>query len=213
MFSEKIKQLRKSKGITQAELAQVIKVSKSAICNYEKGFRTPDNNIIWKRIADYFNVSIDYLMDCEDSPTRSKNISYTYSNILPIETKTLPILGAVACGEPIYAPEEANVCVTADSHIDADFALRAVGDSMINARIHDGDIVFIKAQPEVESGEIAAVAINDEVTLKRVYYYQNEAKLVLTPENPAYAPMVFTGAELDPINILGKAVAFHSIIR
>ena len=84
---------------------------------------------------------------------------------------------------------------------------------MINARIFDGDIVFIKSTPEVNNGEIAAVVIDDEATLKRVYYYRNENKLVLSAENPRYAPLVYVNEELDSINILGKAVAFMSYVK
>ena len=81
---------------------------------------------------------------------------------------------------------------------------------MIGARIHDGDIVFIRAQDSVDNGQIAAVIINDEATLKRVYYFPEESKLVLSPENPSFAPLVYVGEELNSIKIIGKAVAFHS---
>ena len=84
---------------------------------------------------------------------------------------------------------------------------------MINARIYDGDIVFIKKQDVVDNGEIAAVIISDEVTLKRVYYYPEENTLRLQPENPTYRPLVYTGADLKQVRILGKAVAFQSTIR
>ena len=83
---------------------------------------------------------------------------------------------------------------------------------MIGARIYDGDIVFIRSQNAVDNGEIAAVIINDEATLKRVYYYPNEQKLVLSPENPRYAPLVYVKDELDSIKIIGKAVAFQSSV-
>ena len=84
---------------------------------------------------------------------------------------------------------------------------------MIGARIYDGDLVFIREQYTVDNGEIAAVIINDEATLKRVYYYPEEAKIILSPENPKYAPLVYINEELNSIKILGKAVAFQSIIR
>ena len=82
---------------------------------------------------------------------------------------------------------------------------------MIGARIHDGDAVFIRSQPMVENGEIAAVIIDDEATLKRVYYDKTNAILQLVPENPAYSPLVYVGAQLDSIRILGKAVGFMSL--
>ena len=83
---------------------------------------------------------------------------------------------------------------------------------MVGARIYDGDIVFIRAQDSVDNGEIAAVIINDEATLKRVYYYPNDSKLILSAENPRYAPFVYVGDELNGIKIIGKAVAFQSNI-
>jgi repressor LexA len=100
----------------------------------------------------------------------------------------------------------------ANGTLDADFCLRAHGDSMIGARIYDGDIVFIRSQNSVDNGEIAAVIINDEATLKRVYFYPDEEKLILTPENPRYAPLVYLGGELENIKILGKAIAFQSAV-
>lgn len=144
--------------------------------------------------------------------TKQKEDFLTYDNIYPIVTKKLPLLGEVACGKPIFAPEDADAYVVANSNIKADFALQARGDSMINARIYDGDMVFIHEQPIVENGEIAAVAIDNEVTLKHVYYYPEQGKLILTPENPMYEPMVYIGEELNSIRILGKAVAFMSNI-
>ena len=97
--------------------------------------------------------------------------------------------------------------------IDADFCLRAKGDSMIGARIMDGDIVFIRNQPMVDNGEIAAVIIDDEATLKRVYYDRDAGKLMLVPENPKYSPLMYVGEELNNIRILGKAVAFQSDVK
>ena len=136
----------------------------------------------------------------------------SYNNITPITTKRLPVLGSIACGEPIYAEEEHESFISTDANLDADFCLRACGDSMIGARIHDGDMVFIRAQDAVDNGQIAAVIINDEATLKRVYYYPDEGKLILSPENPKYPPLVYIGEELNSIKIIGKAVAFQSTV-
>ena len=132
---------------------------------------------------------------------------------MPLRVKRLPVLGNIACGEPIYAEAEHESFVTVDGNIDADFCLVAQGDSMTGARIFDGDVVFIRSQDTVENGEIAAVIIGDEATLKRVYYYPKESKLILSPENTRYAPLVYLGEELDHIKILGKAVAFQSVVR
>lgn len=131
----------------------------------------------------------------------------------PIKRHKIPLLGEIACGEPIYADEDRESYVEAGTDVRADFCLRAKGDSMINARILDGDIVFIRSQPSVENGEIAAVIIDDEATLKRVYYYPESGKLVLNPANPAFEPFVYVGEELNQIRILGKAVAFQSDVK
>lgn len=132
---------------------------------------------------------------------------------LPIETRRFPVLGEIACGEPIFCNEERELYVEAGADIKADFCLIARGDSMINARIHNGDIVFIRRQPEVNNGEIAAVVIEDEATLKRVFYYKDENIISLNAENPAYKPMIYRAEELDTIFILGKAVAFQSDVE
>ena len=95
--------------------------------------------------------------------------------------------------------------------LNADFCLRCKGDSMIEARIHDGDIVFIRQQPEVDNGEIAAILIGDETTLKRVY--RSGDTLTLMAANPTYPPMVYTGEQLTSVRILGKAVNFLSAVK
>ena len=136
-----------------------------------------------------------------------------FDNIIPISTKRFPLLGDIACGKPIMANEEKELYVEAGTNIHADFCLKAKGDSMIGARIYDGDIVFIRKQEMVDDGEIAAVLIGDEATLKRVQYNPEENELLLFAENPKYKTMRYTGEELNHIRILGKAVAFQSDIR
>lgn len=122
----------------------------------------------------------------------------------------IPILGSIRCGEPSYAEEE--FCGYVDSTTKCDFALRAVGDSMISARIHDGDIVFIRKQPTVENGQIAAVAIDDEATLKRVHSLPG-GYMMLQAENPKYSPIIVNlSDETQNVRILGLAVAFQGKI-
>ena len=207
MISDKLKALRRAKGMTLLELAEAIGTSKQTIHRYENGTITniPPEKI--ELIAEALGTSPAELMGWEDD-----SAAYVKAGILPIEVKKLPILGAIACGEPIYADEEHESYAAIDSSLDADFCLRARGDSMTGARIFDGDIVFIRAQDSVDNGEIAAVIINDEATLKRVYYYPEDEKLILSPENAKYAPLVFIKEELNSIKIIGKAVAFQSTI-
>ena len=132
-------------------------------------------------------------------------------NIEPIPTMVkVPLLGTIACGEPILAEENIEDYINMPEKAKGTFALRCKGDSMINARIFDGDIVFIREQPEVENGEIAAVLIEDEATLKRVYKTENSIEL--RPENPTFKPLYYQKEEMNKVRILGKAVGFYSNI-
>ncbi|MBE6648190.1 MAG: repressor LexA [Ruminococcaceae bacterium] len=128
-------------------------------------------------------------------------------NFRPLSVKRFPLLGNVACGEPIFAEELHEVYVDEDDNIHADFCLTAQGDSMINARIFEGDILFIRSQPTVENGEIAVVLIDDSATVKRIYFDRENKILTLVPENPLYKPTRFQGAELDRVRILGKVLS------
>ena len=133
-----------------------------------------------------------------------------FENIFPIGEKRLPILGSVACGKPIEMVEEKELYVQAGTKIKADFVLIAKGNSMINARIQDGDCVFIRQQDYIENGEIAVVAIGEEATLKRCFYYPDKQMLILKAENPKYEDIILTGEELEECRIIGKAIAFQS---
>ncbi|MBF1340763.1 MAG: XRE family transcriptional regulator, partial [Mogibacterium diversum] len=130
----------------------------------------------------------------------------------PIDIHKIPLLGSVACGEPIFASEDRELYVEVGTNIKADYCLTAKGDSMINARINDGDIVFIQRTDSINNGEIGVVLIDNDVTLKRIYYYPNDNKLILQAENSKYEPMVYLNNELDKIRIIGKAIAFQSDI-
>ena len=162
------------------------------------------------------NMSMDFndLFQMIDSEvTISGEALPTYSNIHPIGTRRFPVLSSIACGEPILMQDERELYVDASAQIRADFVLVAKGDSMTGARIHDGDLVFIRSQPNVENGEIAAVGIGDEATLKRVYWYANKTLLVLRAENPKYPDLEYSGEALNNVHIFGKAVAFQSDVK
>lgn len=132
---------------------------------------------------------------------------------LPITAQRIPMLGTIHAGEPTFADSDFEAYVEAGAAIRCDFALRVVGDSMINARIMDGDIVFIRRQDTVAEGEIAAVLIDDEATLKRVRFLPGNL-LMLQAENPKYQPIIIGGeGETRSVRILGKAVAFQSDVR
>ncbi|MBR5140033.1 MAG: helix-turn-helix domain-containing protein [Clostridia bacterium] len=205
MLARNLKKLRKEKKLTLEEIAAALGTSKQTIHRYENGIisNVPPEKV--EALAKVLQVTPAELMGWEEGLSN-------VSGIMPISIKRLPILGEIACGEPIYASEDHESYAAADENINADFCLRAHGDSMTGARIFDGDIVFIRAQNAVDNGEIAAVIIDEEATLKRVYFYPDQEKLILSPENPKYAPLVYVGGELESIKIIGKAVAFQSSI-
>ena len=125
--------------------------------------------------------------------------------------RSVPILGEIACGDPILAVENHDGAANVPADSSADFALRCAGDSMINARIFPGDLVLIRQQPDVEDGEIAAVLLDGEATLKRVFKYPGRVEL--RPENPLYKPISIEGPALADFRILGRAVSFISEVR
>lgn len=209
-FSEKLKLARTKAGYSQKLLASKLFISQQAYAKYETGAASPNPETL-KRISELLEVSVDYLLGNE--PARTASTIPTASNIFPLKTKKVPLLGEIACGEPIFAEEEFGNYISTTDDIDADFCLRAKGDSMIGAGIHDGDIVFVKAADTVDNGKIAAVLIGDEATLKRVYFYPEKSKLVLSAENPEYEPFVYIGDELSEVRVLGRAIAFQSLIR
>lgn len=208
-----IKQRRIELGLTMADVAQSVGVSEATISRWESGDIANMKRDKIVSLAKALHVSPSFIMGWDEPETEDIVSSNKYNNVFPIKTHKIPLLGDIACGEPIFASEDKESYVLAGTDIRADFCLRACGDSMINARIYDGDIVFIREQPMVEKGEIAAVVINDEATLKRVYYYPEQNKIILNPENPAYEPFVYVGEELNSIRILGKAIAFQSDVR
>lgn len=214
-FNERLRFLRKEKKLSQQEFANQIGISKSSINMYERGEREPGFQTL-EAITRYFNVDMNYLMgksEIRNSAEETKEMTIP-ENVLPMpKMKKIPLIGTIACGQPILAVEEASESVFLPDYMDADFSLRCSGDSMINARIFDGDIVYIRSQETVENGEIAAVIIGEEATLKRVYYVPGSDRITLRACNPMYADMEYEGETLNHIHILGKAVGFTSMIR
>lgn len=201
-----LKKLREQHGFNMKEIAIELGIPYTTYVGYEKGEREPNSDVLVK-IANYYNTSVDFILGV----TTTQDI-FSIANIIPIpKMKKVPLLGTIACGEPILAEENIENYITVDAKANVDFALKCKGDSMINARIFDGDIVYIHSQPDVENGEIAAVLIGNEATLKKVHKYPN--KLVLSPCNPMYDDLVYTEEQLNDIRILGKAVIFVSTIR
>lgn len=214
-MGDRIRKARLEKGLSQAELAELLGYkSRSSINKIEvEGRDIPRSSIV--KFAQVLGVTPSYLMGWDNESSEKDPLDALiekYDNIKPVKLKRFPLLGEIACGEPIFAQEDRESCVMADMDINADFCLTAKGDSMINARINDGDIVFIKEMPMVENGDIAAVIIDDDATLKRVYYYPEDNTLQLIAENPKFKPLIYKNEELDQIRILGKAVYFMSAL-
>jgi repressor LexA len=211
-FGMRLLQLRKERNIAQKRFAEELGVSNSSINMYEHGVREPNLDMLQK-IANYFDVDVDYILGNSDIPKKSdiSDCISKYDNLTDITTKKIPLIGEIACGKPSFADENFEEYITVDSSLNVDYALRCKGDSMIGARIMDGDLVFIRKQSTVVNGEIAAVIIDDSATLKRAYIYPD--KLVLNAENPKYEPLIYVNEELEQVHILGKAISFQSKIK
>lgn len=189
-----IRKYRKMRGMTQKELGLKVGVKHNTISAYENGTNEPEQNTLFA-IADVLGVSIN---DLFPSPTNMEPAAPDLARI--------PVLGSIACGEPIFAEENISEYI----YMPVDrlpsgrlFYLRAKGSSM-EPTIPDGSLVLIREQPEVESGAIAAVIVNDdtEATLKRVKYQGN--MMILMPDNPKYEPIVVTPD--NHVRIIGRAV-------
>ena len=203
-FGTRLRTARKAKKLTQKELALKIHAAHNSISNWENDQNMPDPDTI-QNLCWALDVQPNYFFAVENAPSLP-------SNIIPMpEMLKVPLLGSIACGAPILAEEHIEGHVDIPSNIHADFALTCKGDSMINARIFDGDVVYIRQQDTVESGEIAAVLIDTEATLKRVRLFEDH--ISLEPENPMYKPLVYWNEEMNNVRILGKAVAFTSLVR
>lgn len=200
-ISNRILPCLEASGYSYADLSALTGIPKSALQRYCTGAteKIPLDRL--GLIADALNVPITRLLGWEIP-----------DNIIPMpEMRQVPLIGTIACGQPILAEEHIETYVDVPRNIKADYALTCKGDSMINARIFPGDIVYIRQQEQVENGEIAAVLIDNEATLKRIRLYDDH--IVLEPENPQYRPLSYWGEEMNHLRILGKAVAFTSSIR
>ena len=219
-FGSILKSLRINRSLTQTELANKLGISYSTISMYERSQRQPDFETL-EAIADFFNVDMDYLLGKSDIQNKYAAIvaaSQAFSSLdisnttPPPQLVPKPRLGSIACGTPILAEQNFETTDFVPADIKCDFTLECKGDSMIDARILDGDIVYIRSQPTVENGDIAAVLVNsNEATLKRVFFYTN--KVMLQPANSNYEPLVFVNEEINQIKIIGKAVGFTSKLK
>lgn len=190
-MADKIRKIRKKYGLSQEDLAKKLKMAASSISSWERGANKPMMDKL-EKMAEMFNVPISYFFGAEDAE------KYADKTILPV-------YGHISCGNGsvIYEPTTEYEATPQDWVVGGNhFYLRAKGDSMVGARIHEGDLLLIREQPIVENGEIAAVVINDEIVLKRVY--RQNGTFILTSENPNYPPRSFDPKEDKHIRILGK---------
>src|SRR5690606_36765818 len=189
----RIKRRRMELGLSVEDVAKALGKDRSTIYRYEGD--------------EIENMPVSVLVPLARVLRTSPTWILGFDNPEP-KTKRVPLLGAIAAGEPIFASEEYGEYVEVPGDAPVDFCLRVRGDSMVDARIQDGDLVFIRQQPTVENGEIAAVMIDDEVTLKR--FYKMKDGVILKPENSKYPPLYLSEADFKEVRILGKAVMFQS---
>lgn len=194
MFSDKLKELRQARGITQKQLAEWSGLGRSQISNYENGLRTPD----WETqeiLADFFNVRLDYLMDRDTPNTR------------------IPVLGKVIAGIPLDAVEEIidyeEIPIEMAKNGEY-FALQIKGDSM-EPKFSAGDVVIVRKQEDVDNGDIAIVLVNgNEATVKKIRKFDGGINLI--PTNSNYDVITYTNAQIEqlPVRIIGKAVELRA---
>lgn len=202
-FSETLKYLRRRENLSQAEFADKSGLSRSAVAMYESGKREPGFETL-ELIADFFNVDLDFLTGRRGMEQRYiSNIIPTGFRSMPDMQEGIPLVGDIACGSPITAEENVREYIPTPKSWRATFALECHGDSMA-PKILDGDIVAIRKQYDVENGQVAAVRIGEDATLKRVYKYPG--KLILQAENADYDPIVLVGDEISTVVIEGLAV-------
>lgn len=213
-MGKRIRARREQIGMTQDELAARMGFrGKASISRIESGENEVKTSMI-PALADILETDVAHLMGWTVPEERFPGLIEADGIISVPRMYTVPLIGTIACGKPILAEENLEGDVSVPEHIHADFALRCKGDSMINARIFDGDIVYIRSQAVVDSGEIAAVVIReidgDDATLKRVRIFDDH--IILEPANPMYQPLSFWGEDMNNVRIIGRAVGFTSVI-
>ena len=191
-IGKRISSIRRDRGYSQEELAEMASLHRVTLAKYESGSVEP-GALALSRIADALGVSTDELL------CRTEKLP----PFLAMVKNAVPVVGVIACGTPITAEENIEGFADLPDGVSADFALRCKGDSMTPTLL-DGDLVLIRQQPEVENGQIAAVGIDGEATLK--HFYRTAGGILLVSDNPKFAPMAYP-AESAPI-VYGKAVGF-----
>lgn len=202
LFGKRLLEVMQNNNDTTYSLAEFLHLSPSAISRYTTGDMAPKIPVV-QAIAERYRVNPTWLMGTEGA---EKHLANSAAH------KKIPIIGVIAAGLPILAEQHIEGSEYVSESSNADFCLRVKGDSMIGARILDGDLVFVRQQPDVENGEIAVVLIDgEEATLKRVY--KLNGSVILHPENPNYQDMIFSKKDMKQVAIIGKAIMFKSEVR
>lgn len=212
VFADNLRRQLNEHRMNQLELAKRLGTGSATVTDWVKLRSMPRSNTL-KRLVEIFGCQMSDLLSGPDGVyDDSRQDDDLPPNIIPLpKMKKVPLIGSIACGGPILAEENIEGFLTMPGDVGADFCLRCKGDSMINARIFDGDIVYIRQQPQVEDGEIAAVMVgDDEATLKRVRLFSDH--IIPEPENPQYRAKSFWDADMAQVRVLGKAVAFVGTI-
>ena len=213
-FAQRLREGLDLRRMKQIELATRSGISKYSISHYLKGDWEGKQDAVYE-LARALNVSEAWLMGYDVPVERSApKVSVQLDKkptippgCMPLpKMRRVPLIGAIAGGDPITAIQNREGDVNAPVDMRCDFALKCQGESMIGAGIHDGDVVYIRIQPEVENGEIAAVRIGEEATLKRVYLHNDYIEL--RPENPAFESIIRRREEMNDVQIEGKAVGW-----
>lgn len=201
ILSKNLKKQLNNKDLTPTEFARIMKYPETTVFNWIHGKSYPRIDKI-QEMADFFDI---YKSDLTEDKNDLKNIPG-----IKIIKKfvTVPVLGEIACGEPIFCNQNYDNILQIDEDLGRpDFSLTARGDSMIDAGIDDGDIVFFRNTPVVENGKIAAVIIDNTTTLKR--FFKNEHEIILQPENKSYSPIIIREYDGKEVKVLGEMVGMY----
>lgn len=211
----RLQEAMKVRGMKAVQLSQKTGISKSALSHYINGRVSPKQDRIYL-LSEALRVDPARLMGYDVPMEKQEKQAVTPVglpfNVFNPEMKQVPLLGSIACGVPVFALEEHGNMALVSRDLPADFCLEARGDSMVNAKIHDGDLVFCQECSSVDNGAIAAVIIDDEATLKRVFYYPEKELVILRAENPDYSDLVYTGPELANVRVIGRAIACQTLL-
>lgn len=207
-----IKKYRDDRHMSMDSFAQLSGLSKSYISVLERNI-TPHGNQpspgidTYRAVAKTLGLDVNELIRAVDDDIELPRP--LPDNLTPIRFRQAPLVGSIACGTPILAEENITDYVDVPEHIQCDFALKCQGNSMIDLGVKDGDVVYIRSQPEVQNGQVAAVIVDgmeSEATLKKFFKYENH--IMLIPANSEEQPFAFYGEDMARVHVQGLAVGF-----